>query len=373
MAIRKRINKDGKITGWQVTVEGVRGPNGERKRFSKTLPTKKEAQAAELEMLNQLVSGGIQRVAPMTTATWINTWLNNHKPNIAATTRAGYEEKIRNYIIPAFGPIPISNLQAAGIQAWVKGMSTQGLAPRTIKSAYQCLYSSLKTAVILRMIPHNPCEGVVLPTIEPYAIQVYDNAEIQAALNAAEGHNIYLLVFLALAVGLRRGELCALKWSHINFDKRIIHIIESRATTKGKVFTKDPKSHAGRRTITVGPNTCEILKQAKAEYEEKKEAYGQSFCKEDYVICKKNGYPYHPDSLTQKWDRFMAKHNLRHIRLHDLRHTCATAMAENHIDTKTIQVRIGHASSKTTTDIYIHRTQAMDDNAADIMDNVIFQ
>lgn len=223
------------------------------------------------------------------------------------------------------------------------------------------------------MIPYNPCEGVVLPTIEPYAIQVYTNEEIQAALKAAEGKDIYLLVFLALAVGLRRGELCALKWSNIDFNKKKIHITESRATTKGNVFTKDPKSHAGRRTITIGPNTCEILKIAKAEYEEKKEAYVQAFCKEDYVIYKKNGYPYHPDSLTQKWDRFMSKHNLRHIRLHDLRHTCATTMAENHVDTKTIQVRIGHASSKTTTDIYIHRTQAMDDNAAEIMDNVICQ
>ena len=123
-------------------------------------------------MLNQLNSGGIQKITPMTTQGWINTWLNNHKPNIAATTRAGYEEKIRNYVTPALGRIPISNLQATMIQEWVKDMTAQGLAPRTIKNAYQCLYSSLKTAVILRMIPYNPCEGVVLPTIEPYAIQV---------------------------------------------------------------------------------------------------------------------------------------------------------------------------------------------------------
>ena len=73
MAIRKRTNKEGKIIGYQVTVEGVRGPNGERKRFSKTVRTKQEAKETELKMLNQLASGGIQKATPMTVQTWINT------------------------------------------------------------------------------------------------------------------------------------------------------------------------------------------------------------------------------------------------------------------------------------------------------------
>lgn len=371
MAIRKRVNKEGKITGWQVTVEGVRGPNGERKRFSKTVSTKQDAKIVEREMLNQLASGGIQKVTPMTTAAWVNTWLSVHKPNIEETTRAGYEEKIRNYIIPALGHIPINHIDGTLVQSWVKNLRDQGLAPRTIKNAHQCLYSAMKTAVQLKMVPSNPCQYTILPKVEAYNAEIYTDTEMQTAINAAKGTDAFLLVFLGLSVGLRRGELCALKWQHIDLANRKISITENRVTTKGKVITKQPKSKSSKRTITIGKSTCQILQQAKDEYEEKRKAYGPGFSKEDYVIHLKDGSPYHPDSLTQKWDRFMAKHSLKHIRLHDLRHSCATSMFANNIDPKTVQTRMGHSSSKTTMDIYVHRTQAMDDHAAEVMDKVI--
>ena len=371
MAIRKRTNKEGKVTGYQVTVEGVRGPNGERKRFSKTVSTMKEAKETERKMLNQLANGGIIKPTVVLTQHWVNSWLNVHKPNISPTTRTGYEEKLRNYVIPAFGHIPINNLRATAIQAWINSMDAQGLAPRTIKNAYQCLHSALKKAVQLKMLPYNPTEGVVLPKIEEYNAEIYTDEEIQLAINTARGTSAFLLVFLGLAVGLRRGELDALKWQHIDLTKGIVKIVDNRVSVKGGTKTKDPKSKSSKRTITIGPGVCEILKTAKAEYEEERKAYGPGFSNEGYVLHLKDGSPYHPDSLTQKWDRFMAKHGLKHIRLHDLRHSCATSMVANNVDTKTVQKRLGHSSYKTTMDLYVHRTQAMDDNAANIMDKVI--
>ena len=371
MAIRKRTNKEGKVTGYQVTVEGVRGPCGERKRFSKTVSTMKEAKETERKMLNQLSNGGIQRVTPMTVETWVTTWLSVHKPDIEETTRRGYQEKFDNYIIPAMGQIPISHVTGTLVQSWVKELSDHGLKPRTIKNAHQCLYSAMKTASQLQMIPNNPCQYTILPKVDAYSAEVYDDTEIQAAIDAAKGKDIFLLVFLALSVGLRRGELAALKWEHIDLKNRKIHITENRVAVKGGVITKNPKSKSSKRTITIGPNACSILRSAKAEYEAKREAYGSGFAKENYVIHLKDGSPYHPDSLTQKWDRFMTKHNLKHIRLHDLRHSCATSMVANNVDGKTVQQRLGHASYKTTYDLYVHRTQAMDDHAAEIMDSIV--
>lgn len=371
MAIRKRVNKEGKVTGYQVTVEGVRGPCGERKRFSKTVPTMKEAKETERQMLNQLATGGIQKATPMTVQTWITTWLDVHKPNIEKTTRNGYKEKIKNYIVPAFGNYPIANLNQTLIQAWVNSLSEQDCAPRTIKSAYQCLHSSLEKATELNIIPYNPSNHIVLPKIEDYKAEIYTDLEIQTAINTAKGTDIFLLVFLGLAVGLRRGELAALKWQHIDLEKRQIRITENRVSVKGAVLTKAPKSKSSNRIITIGQSTCEILKTAKAEYEDQRRAYGPAFSKEGYVIHLKDGSPYHPDSLTQKWDRFMAKHSLKHIRLHDLRHSCATSMVANNVDPKTVQKRLGHSSYKTTMDLYVHRTQAMDEHAAEIMDSII--
>ena len=221
------------------------------------------------------------------------------------------------------------------------------------------------------MLPYNPTEGVVLPKIEEYNAEIYTDEEIQLAINTARGTSAFLLVFLGLAVGLRRGELDALKWQHIDLTKGIVKIVDNRVSVKGGTKTKDPKSKSSKRTITIGPGVCEILKTAKAEYEEERKAYGPVFSNEGYVLHLKDGSPYHPDSLTQKWDRFMAKHGLKHIRLHDLRHSCATSMVANNVDTKTVQKRLGHSSYKTTMDLYVHRTQAMDDNAANMMDKVI--
>ena len=370
MSIRKRTSKEGKVS-YQVTVEGVRGPNGERKRFSKTVRTKKEALAAELEMQNQLNSGGIQRFTPMTIKTWVTTWLAVHKPNIEATTRAGYEEKLRNYVIPALGHIPINNLDATTIQNWVNTMRDQGLAPRTIKNAYQCLHSSLKKAVQLKMLPYNPCEGVVLPKVEEYNAEILSDDEIKATIEAAKGTSAFLMVFLCLAVGVRRGELNALKWQHIDLDKGKVHIVDNRVAVKGGTVTKGPKSKSSKRTITIGPSICEVLKTAKAEYDEERKNYGPSFCPDGYVLHLKDGSPYHPDSITQKWNRFKAKNNIKNSRLHDLRHSCATSMVANNVDPKTVQKRLGHSSYKTTMDLYVHRTQAMDENAANIMDSII--
>lgn len=370
MSIRKRTSKEGKVS-YQVTVEGVRGPNGERKRFSKTVRTKKEALAAELEMQNQLNSGGIQRFTPMTTEAWLNTWLAMYNPDIADTTRNSYREKMDNYTIPMLGHIPIQNLNANLIQGMVKTMDDQGKSARTIKNTITNLNSAMKKAVELRMIPYNPCSGVVLPKIEAYNAIVYDSKEMQMALNAAKGSDIYLLVLLGLSVGLRRGELDALKWHHIDLDHGFIHIVENRVCIKGQVITKKPKSKSSYRTLAIGPEICEILRTAKEEYEEQKANYGPGYCADGFVIHLKNGQPYHPDSLTQKWDRFMAKHDLKHIRLHDLRHSCATSLIENNVDPRTVKDRMGHASTKTTMDLYVHRTQAMDENAANIMDSII--
>lgn len=371
MAIRKRTNKEGKVTGWQVTVEGIRGPNGERKRFSKTVRTKQEAKDMELKMLNQLTSGGIQKTTPITVQTWITTWLAVHKPNIEATTRQGYEEKIRNYIVPAMGNYPIANLTQTFIQSWVNDLRKQELAPRTIKNAFQCLHASLKKAAELGMIPNNPSSSIVLPKAEDYDAEILTDKEIQAAIEAAKGTSSFLMVFLCLAVGVRRGELDALKWQHIDLDKGIIHIVDNRVAVKGGTTTKAPKSKSSKRTITIGPNVREVLKTAKAEYEEERKAYGPGFNTEGYVIHLKDGSPYHPDSLSQKWRRFRKKHEIRECRMHDLRHSCATSMVANNVDPKTVQKRLGHSSYKTTMDLYVHRTQAMDDHAAEVMDKVV--
>ncbi len=292
--------------------------------------------------------------------------------NVEATTKAGYEEKIRNYIKPNLGHIPVNALKTATIQQWVNELSTgKGLSPKTIKNAYQNLNAALEKAVALQMIPTNPCKNVVLPKARKMITNVYNKAEIDQMLHAAQGTDFYLALLLMVTVGLRRGELVGLKWEHIDLNKHTITICDTIVTVNGKAVKKPPKSEAGKRMITIGPELTGILKRARLDYFNDM-SMKPGFNASGYVVHKQNGDPYNPDSITQKWERFREKQGLKNIRLHDLRHSCATMMIASGVDPKTVQHRLGHADISITMNTYAHCTPEMDKAAAQKIDDVIF-
>ena len=371
--IRKRIGTNG-ATSYQITAEADRDPlTGKRERRYKTIKgTKKQAEAELRKMIADLESGNIVTPSAMKVEDWLAEWLSIYHPNIAESTRKGYKEKIKNYIIPALGNISLKALKTSNIQLMFNDMNDRQRAPKTIKNTFLILNSALKKAVTLGMLPRNPCEGIELPKMVKYQAQVYDQNEIKLALEAAKGKDIYILVLLALSVGLRRGELDGLKWKHINFDAQTISIRDTRVNGEREIIEKDPKSASGRRTISVGSNVINDLKEAKAQYDMNKATLGKRFHDLGFVICKKDGTPYSPDSLTQKWRRFEKKHDLKIIRLHDLRHSNATVLMAEGINAKVVQERLGHADVSTTLSYYTHVLPSMDQDAASKLDNILF-
>ena len=372
--LRKRVSKNGSVS-WQIIIEDDCDPiTGKQNRKYKTVNgTKKAAETTMRKMISDMESGNTLTPSAVKLESWMWEWLRLYKPNIETTTRIGYTEKIKKYIVPELGHIPLKSLQASNVQSWVTKLHKEyGLAPKTIRSAYQNLDSALDQAVLLKMIPHNPCVGVVLPKAVKYKAEVYDQQEIKELLEAARGTDMYLPALLEISVGLRRGELLALRWANVDLDAGVIHVRESRVNGDGKAEIKAPKSAAGIRDVSIGPHVIAELKSARGQYNSKKLAKGAAFVDSDLVVCQENGKPYQPDSMSQKWRRFIAQHNLKAIRFHDLRQTCATAMIEAGVDIKTVQERIGHADASLTMNVYAHRTQSMDQNAANKLDDVIF-
>jgi len=370
--IRKRINKNGSVS-YQLTAEGDRDPLcGKRERKYKTVTgTKKQAEAELRKMISDLETGNIYTPSAIKLSAWMDTWLATYLPNIEQTTKDGYKEKIDLYIKPVLGHFPLKALKNNDIQVWVNALKQKGLAPKTIRNAYNNLNAALKKAVILRMIPHNPCEGTALPKLQKPQTNIYDIAAIQHALTIADDLSTYLVILLGASVGLRRGEMAALQWKDIDFEKSTISITQNRVHTSEGVIEKSPKTQAGKRTITIGQDVAGALRDAKTIYDE---AVRNKPCFKnlDHVLFKDNGEPFHPDSLTQKWERFVAKHNLPHIRLHDLRHSNATAMIAAGINAKVVQHRLGHANVSVTLNTYTHVLPEMDQEAADKLNQALF-
>ena len=319
--IRQRNSKDGKVS-YQVIVEGNADPvTGKRDRHYETVNgTKKQAMARMRDMIRELEGGSLARQSPMKLEAWLNRYITDYKPNIEATTRAGYEEKIRNCVLPEIGRIPVSALNANTIQKWVNGLDSQGMSPKTIRNAYNIVHAALKKAKVIGMIPSDPCEGVELPKLERYEAHVYDTETIRRAIETARGTDMFLPVVLLTNVGLRRGELCALKWEHIDFEGQVIRVRENTVLANGEIITKKPKTASGIRNIPVGKEVMEALREAKQRYFENRATLGAGFRDDGYVFCKANGEQYRPDSITQKWERFVREKGLPPIRLHDLRH-----------------------------------------------------
>lgn len=370
--LRKRINKNGSVS-YQLTAEGDRDPlTGKRERKYKTVTgTKKQAEAELRKMISDLEAGNISTPSAIKLSAWMDTWLSTYLPNIELTTKDGYEEKINLYIKPVLGHFPLKALKNNDVQTWVNALKKKGLAPKTIRNAYNNLNAALKKAVILRMIPHNPCEGTELPKLQKTQTNVYSISGIQNALAVADDLSTYLIILLGASVGLRRGEMAALQWKDIDFAKETISITQNRVHTKDGIIEKAPKTQAGKRTITIGHDVANALRDAKSIYDEAIRN-NPAFRNLGYVLFKENGDPFHPDSLTQKWERFVTKHKLPPIRLHDLRHSNATAMIAAGINAKVVQHRLGHANVSITLNTYTHVLPEMDQEAADKLNNALF-
>jgi len=371
-SIRKCVAKNGDVS-YQVVIEGGVDPiTGKRNRYYRTVKgTKKQAEAVRDKMKVEMERGYVVDPSAAKLESWMEEWLAQYVPNIEETTRTSYERNIRSYINPMLGQVSLRNLKPAMIQSWINDLhAKRGLSPKSIRNAHIILKAALGKAVVLRMLPYNPCEGVVLPKAVKYKANIYTVKEMAEVLEIAKGSDMYLPVLLATNLGLRRGEILGLRWEHVDLKNSVIHIRENRVITAKGVQTKAPKSSAGIRDITFGAQVLVALKEAKKQYTLNKLAIGQDFNDSGIVVCQEDGTPFRPESLTRKWRRFLEAHNLKDIRFHDLRHSCATALLEAGVDPKTVQTRLGHADISMTMNIYAHCTPAMDRNAAQKLDEL---
>ncbi len=373
-SIREVKTKSGKIH-YQIAVDGGRDElTGKRIRaFKNVNGSMKEAKTLMHKMITEMEQGTIVKNSNKKVGEWMDEWLGNYLPNIEETTRVGYKTKIRCYIKPAIGDIFLKSLKTEHIQRMINDMNNRGLSPKNIRDTFNNVNAAIKKAVKVRLIPYNPCEAVELPKLKKYRANVYPPEMIQQLLDVAEGTDMYLPVFLLVMVGLRRGELLALRWSDVDFDNNILKVRSNMVNGEKGCVIKAPKSEAGIRDIHLGSDVMEVLKKAKAEYIQKVFTSHGYFQNLNLVIHQDDGSPIKPDSMTRKWTRFLEAHNLPRIRLHDLRHSNATALIQAGVNPRVVQQRLGHSDVNITLNTYTHVLPEMDIDAAEKLDEILLR
>lgn len=384
--IRDRKKKDGK-NSHQIVIEAPSdAATGKRKRIYKTVNgTKKEAEKIMRQMLDDLDNQCFVKENNLTVSQWILDWFDLYLRDLSPTTLRGYKYQIDNYIVKSsIGNIRLQNLTANDVQKWINGLSdcsplsNKPVSAKTIKNIYHNLSASIDKAVNLDLVKKNVCKSVSLPKVKKYSATVYDEEDVEKLLSVAKGTDMELMLIIDISLGLRRGELLGLKWKHIDFDKKLVSI-EDNVVEVGKEYdsnrtiTKAPKSLSGQRVIPISDYLISILKTARTDYLNRKLQMGKDFYDSDCVICQANGKPYKPSTISGKFNDFLRDNNLKHIRLHDIRHTNATLMLKEGISPKVAQMRLGHSDYSTTMNIYSHVLKSVETDAAETIEKALFK
>lgn len=371
--IRKRVTKKG--VSWQVILEKGLDSSGRRLRDYITVNgTKKEAQQILTEKLNEFNKGTYIEPSQMTVAEHLEQWVETYaKPNLSPTTVRGYLVNINKHTLPYIGTVPLQKLVPLQIQRMFDQLQGKSLSPRTIKYVHSTLREALQHAFKMQLIPRNPADFVTLPKQVKYKAKAYEESEVLEMLKAAKDTDMEAPLNIGVGLGLRRGELLALQWGDIDFEKNQVTISRNLVEINGEVCFRQPKSDAGNRTIEMPTSMAAVLKKHRKRQLEDKLFFGSEYADMDLVCCRRDGRPHKPGSFSHKFEKFLKAHGLRQIRLHDLRHTNASLMLQYNVPAKVASQRLGHSSIGITLDLYTHVIGDLQTEAAKKIEAGVFQ
>jgi len=370
--MRGCVTKRGKT--WAFVVEVGKHPvTGKRKqKWSSGYTTKAQAEQELAKMLARLADKeNIVEQTNETVANYLENWLVHKKGQIRPGTYATYESNVRVHIVPSIGHLKLHQLNPQQLLHLYQQALEDGLAAQTIKHIHKILHDALETAVKWGLITRNIVKLVKAPKVVRKEMKVWNEQEIDTFLKHFTNPRYRTIVILALATGMRRGEILALKWSDIDWDKKQLAVKRSYVKHYKGHAIQEPKSAAGYRTIALSGQTIKVLRQHRL-WQLEDRLSSPNFVNQDYVFSQRNGDIIEPQQFSGSWAYFFRKHTIvPKIRFHDLRHTHASLLLKAGIHPKVVSERLGHSSITITLDRYSHLLPGMQEAAAKAFDTLL--
>ena len=345
--------------------------SGRRVRKYRTFDTKRDATRAFNEHKVKMDKGTQVLPSEYTFAQWLDYWYKDIiLPQIEETTAYGYRGMIENYLKPQLGEIRLQKLTARDIQqyyTWL--MDEKELSPNTVIKHHNLLTNTLNAAERQEYITKNPMRAVSPPKKRQREAKFYTPEQLGILLDKAVGTRLELPVFICAYLGLRRGELCGLRWSDVDLEHKTITIENTRTQAGKKEIEKGTKTASSTRTLYLPDTLCDMLKAAREHQQACRAEYKNAYDDNDYVVVMEDGRPFRPNYLSELFGKFLADNDLPKIVLHELRHTFASLSNQAGIPAYNIGKALGHSTPATTQKIYTHlldqtHTQAVEGVAA---------
>lgn len=376
--------------------------------------TEREAWKACRDAMRDADRGRIVKPSTRTVAQFLTEWLTAVEPSLDATTWRSWSDYARAYVIPHIGAERLQRLDeptllqlyakllaegrvkrdndTAMYQYWsshkAKGKEptprqvseacnttihaartavrryrsgivpkpvSPGLAPKTIRNVHAFLHRALVDAVAWKYLTDNPASNVKPPRRPRTRRQVWKPEDIRTFLISVRDDRFAALFLLELTTGIRRGQVCGLKWDAVDLDRGEITVHNNRVVVGGEARDKaGGKTRNADQTISIDRATVDALRRWRKVQDEERDFFGADYHPGDYVFTYQEGRPLHPDSIRQRFDRLAAAAGLPRITFHDLRHSYATGALRAGVSPKVISERIGHANVGFFLETYAH-------------------
>jgi integrase len=341
---------------WTVHLSWQRG--GRQQQVKKGgFATKGEANDALVDLAKQIQDGRYVPIGRRTVAEYLTGWLDTlpvsgRRP----TTITAYRWLVTKWIIPELGDIPLRDLTAVDIDR-LYGVMAANVSLRTVRHCHSVLRRALQDAADKGALPSNPAASASPPKTSATRAPekpVWSPEELSTFLDQTRDHHLGALIRVATMTGLRRGELCGLRWSDVDLDAGTLKVQQTIVTVAGVPVVDDVKSAYSRRTVDLDAGTVATLRRHQTEQKKVRLMAGPGWRDRGLVFTNPTGDPWHPDTVTGTVQRLIDKSDLPRTTLHGFRHGHITHLLIAGVDVKTVSARAGHASAAFTLDRYGH-------------------
>ncbi|SDJ77016.1 tyrosine-type recombinase/integrase [Salimicrobium halophilum] len=354
-----------------------------RKKKNRTVSAKNKTEAKkklalfEAEVLSKQLTDATKLSFEHFYEEWLNKFAKDHYGiRMLNETKRIFEKRL----LPEFGPMKIKDVKKIHIVNYFDELKQPGkrldgkegyLSSSSIKNIYKALNALFKVAEEWELIDRNPCENVKIPKVTHKKSEVYSLEESRVLFNKLENEETIwqLIVQTAAVLGAREGEIAALEGKHLDFDNNAILVEQALVVAIGEGLQLKSTKTGRTRKVSVPEDLMKALKKLRAlKYEQKIETHNLwKWPNNLFLFSDEYGQPLRPDSISQRWIRFLNKKQnseLKRIRFHDLRHTSATLLINQGVHAKIIQERLGHSKISTTMDTYGHVLQEAEQSSA---------
>ncbi len=332
--------------------------------------TRQEVQR-KLAQVRRDVEAGLPVVADrQTVADFLASWLEMIEQSIRPRTLESYRYLVRVHLVPEIGAVRLSKLTPQRVQELYASKLKSGLSRTTVHHLHAVLHRALEMAVRLQVIQRNVCDAVDAPGMSATEMHVLTREQALALLAAAREDRLYALYVLALATGMRQGELLGLRWADVDLDTGTLRVrsnLQWSRDTGTYVFGK-PKTRSGERMIELAAPFVEALREHRKAQLGERLSLGPAWVDHDLVFCSTVGTPLDANHLRRRsFEKLLRAADLPKIRFHDLRHTAATLMRLSGVEIEVISRVLGHSSPAVTMNIYLHVFPQQHRDAAEAM------